>query len=130
MAFARGRVFVPVVELCSLESAIASPNAFARSPAEGKGVLYALDARTGRTVWRRQLRSSPFGCATVAGEAVVVPTYDGRLTAYAVRSGRTVWRTRLPARNNSCPAVGDGLLVIGAGVPPGPPQVVAYEISR
>src|SRR5262249_29441696 len=50
MAYARGRLFVPVVELCSRESAVTTPDAFARSPAEGKGVLYALDAATGKTV--------------------------------------------------------------------------------
>jgi outer membrane protein assembly factor BamB len=119
MAYARGRLFVPVVELCSRESALITQDAFARPPAEGKGVVYALDASTGKTVWRRQLRSAPFGCATVAGNAVVVPTYDGR----------SMWRTRLPARNNSCPAVGRGVLVVGAGVQPGSPQVVAFRLS-
>jgi alcohol dehydrogenase (cytochrome c) len=130
MAYARGLLFVPAVELCSRESAITSPDAFARSPAQGKGVVYALDAATGRTVWRRQLRSSPFGCATVAGGAVVVPTFDGRVALFRARDGRPLWQTRLPARNNSCPAVGGDLLVIGAGVPPSSAQVVAYEISR
>jgi outer membrane protein assembly factor BamB len=130
MAYARGRLFVPTVELCSRESAVTRPDAFARSPAEGRGVVYALDTKLGKTVWRRQLRSAPMGCATVAGGAVVVPTLDGRLAAFRARDGRTLWRTRLPAGNNSCPAVGGGLLVIGAGAPPGSPQVVAYEIRR
>jgi outer membrane protein assembly factor BamB len=130
MAYARGRLFVPTVELCSRESAVTRPDAFARSPAEGRGVVYALDTKLGKTVWRRQLRSAPMGCATVAGGAVVVPTLDGRLAAFRARDGRTLWRTRLPAGNNSCPAVGGGLLVIGAGAPPGSPQVVAYKISR
>lgn len=117
MAYARGLLYVPVVELCARESAITSPNAFARSPAEGKGVVYALAAGTGKTVWRRQLRSSPFGCATVAGNAVVVPTYDGHVAAYAARTGRRLWRLRLRAGINACPAVGDGMLVVGAGAP-------------
>lgn len=117
MAYAAGRLFVPVVELCSRESAITTPSAFDRPPAEGNGVLYALDARTGRTAWRRQLRSAPFGCATVAGGAVVVPTYDGRVDAYARTTGRRLWRTRLRAGINACPAVGEGLLVVAAGAP-------------
>jgi outer membrane protein assembly factor BamB len=135
MAYARGRLYVPVVELCSRESAVTTPDAFARSPAEGKGVLYALDAATGKTVWRRPLAAPPFGCATVARDAVVVPTYDGHLAVFDARTGRTVWRTRLADGNNSCPAVGEDVLVVGAGAPyPGlrhpAPEVVAFAIRR
>jgi outer membrane protein assembly factor BamB len=135
MAYADGLIFVPVVELCSrAESAITSPSAFARDPAEGKGVLYALDATTGKTVWRRQLRSAPFGCATVARDAVILPTYDGHLTVYAARTGRTLWRTQLTAGNNSCPAVSGGLLVVSAGSPypvkHPVAEVVGFELRR
>jgi outer membrane protein assembly factor BamB len=115
MAYAGGRLFVPVVELCSTESAVTSKSAFARSPAQGKGTVYALDAATGKTVWQRQLGSAPFGCATVARDAVIVPTYDGRVTAFATGDGRMLWHTQLPAGNNSCPAIGKDVLVIGAG---------------
>jgi alcohol dehydrogenase (cytochrome c) len=127
MAYAKGLLFVPVVELCSRESAITSPSAFARPPAEGNGVLYALDATTGKTVWRRRLGSPPFACATVARDAVIVPTYDGRLTVFAARGGRTMWRARLPAGINACPAVGRNLLVVAAGGGPAP-EVVAYAL--
>lgn len=117
MAYAHDRVFVPVVELCSRESAVTTPNAFARDPAQGRGVLYALDAATGEIRWRRALESPPFACATVVGDAVVVPTYDGRVSAYSTARGRTVFSTRLRDGINACPAVGDGLLVVAAGAP-------------
>ena len=115
MAYAGGRLFVPVVELCSHESAVTSTNAFARPPAEGKGTVYALDAATGKTAWQRHLGSAPFGCATVARDAVFVPTYDGRVTAFATADGRTLWHTQLRAGNNSCPAVGKDVLIVAAG---------------
>jgi alcohol dehydrogenase (cytochrome c) len=115
MAYARGRLFVPVVELCARESAITTPSAFARSPAQGKGTLYALDAKTGRTVWQRHLGSAPFGCATVARDAVFVPTYDGHVVAFSTADGRRIWSAILPDGNNSCPAVGRDLLVVAAG---------------
>ena len=92
MAYAAGRLFVPVVELCSRESAVTSKNAFARPPSQGKGTVYALDAATGKTVWQVQLASAPFGCATVARDAVIVPTYDGHVVAFAAADGRTLWR--------------------------------------
>jgi outer membrane protein assembly factor BamB len=131
MAYADGLLFVPLVELCSRESAITSPSAFARPAAEGRGVLYALAATTGKTVWRRRLGSPPFGCATVAGDAVVVPTYDGRVTVFTARDGRVVWRTRLSDGINACPAIGRNLLVVAAGAPypglaDGVAEVVAY----
>jgi alcohol dehydrogenase (cytochrome c) len=135
MAFAGGRLFVPVVELCSRESAVETKDAFARPPADGKGALYALDAATGKTVWERQLGSPTFGCATVARNAVIVPTYDGRLVAFATADGRTLWKTQLRAGNNSCPAVGKDVLVVAAGAPHpdiGHPvtEVVAYSPAR
>jgi outer membrane protein assembly factor BamB len=134
MAYAHGLLFVPVVELCSRESALTTPDAFARPAAEGRGVLYALDAETGKPLWRRSFDAPPFGCATVAGDAVVLPTYDGRVSVLDTGSGRALWQSRLSTGNNSCPAVGDGMLVVGAGAPyPGiahpVAEVTAYDIG-
>jgi outer membrane protein assembly factor BamB len=134
MAYAHGVLFVPVVELCSRESAITTPNAFARNPAEGRGVLYALDSATGKTMWRRQLASPPFACATATHDAVVVPTYDGRLSVFSASTGHSVFRTRLRDGINACPALGDGLLVVAAGAPyPGianpVAEIVAYKVG-
>jgi alcohol dehydrogenase (cytochrome c) len=135
MAYASRRLFVPVVELCSTESSVTTTNAFARSPAEGKGTVYALDAATGKTVWQRHLGSAPFGCATVARDVVFVPTYDGRVTAFATADGRTLWHSQLRAGNNSCPAVGKDVLVVAAGTPHPSiahpiTEVVAYGLDR
>jgi alcohol dehydrogenase (cytochrome c) len=135
MAYAAGRLFVPVVELCSQESAVTSKNAFARSPSQGKGTVYALDATTGKVVWQAHLGSAPFGCATVARDAVIVPTYDGQLVAFAAADGRILWRTQLRAGNNSCPAVGKDVLVVAGGAAhPGiahpVTEVVAYGLAR
>jgi alcohol dehydrogenase (cytochrome c) len=135
MAYADGRLFVPVVELCSRESAVSTEDAFARSPAEGKGAIYGLDASTGKTVWQRHLGSAPFGCATVARDAVIVPTYDGRVIAFAAIDGRTLWHTQLRAGNNSCPAVGKDVLIVAGGAKhPGIAhpitEVVAYSPKR
>jgi outer membrane protein assembly factor BamB len=135
MAYADGRLFVPVVELCSQESAVSTKDAFARPPADGKGAVYALDATTGKTVWERQLGSPTFGCATVARDAVIVPTYDGRVVAFAADDGRTLWHTQLRAGNNSCPAVGKDVLVVAAGakvpnIAHPVTEVVAYSPER
>ena len=135
MALAGGRLFVPVVELCAQESATTSKSAFLRPPSQGRGVVDALDAETGKTLWQRQLGSPPFGCATVARDAVIVPTYDGTLAAFSAADGRRLWHARLPAGNNSCPAVGRDLLVVAAGAPyPGiahpQAEVVAFGVGK
>jgi alcohol dehydrogenase (cytochrome c) len=135
MAYAGGRLFVPVVGLCARESAITSKSAFLRPPSQGKGAVYALDAATGRTLWRKPVDSPPFGCATVARDAVVVPTYDGTVVAFATADGRRLWRAQLPDGDNSCPAVGKNLLLVAAGAPyPGiahpEPEVVAFGVGR
>ena len=135
MALAGGRLFVPVVELCAQESAVTSKSAFLRPPSQGRGVVDALDAKTGKTLWQRHLTSPPFGCATVARDAVFVPTYDGTIAAFAAADGRPLWHVRLSAGNNSCPAVGHDLLVVSAGAPyPGLPhpraEVVAFGLGR
>jgi outer membrane protein assembly factor BamB len=135
MAYAAGRLFVPVVGLCSRESAVTSRNAFARPPAQATGTVYALDAATGKTVWQAHLGSAPFGCATVARDAVIVPTYDGRVVAFAASDGRVLWHTRLRAGNNSCPAVGKDVLIVAGGAPNTGiahpvTEVVAYGLAR
>ena len=109
-------------------------DAFARPPSQGTGTVYALDAATGKVVWQVHLASAPFGCATVARDAVIVPTYDGQIRAFAAADGRTLWRTQLRAGNNSCPAVGKDVVVVGSGAPhPGiahtVTEVVAYGLA-
>jgi alcohol dehydrogenase (cytochrome c) len=135
MAYASGRLFVPVVELCSRESAVTTKNAFARDPAQGTGTVYALHASTGATVWKAHLGSAPFGCATVARDAVIVPTYDGQVRAFATADGRMLWRTQLRAGNNSCPAIGKDVLIVAGGAPHPRiahpvTEVVAYGLAR
>jgi outer membrane protein assembly factor BamB len=97
-------------------------------------MVYALDAATGKTAWQAHLGSAPFGCASVARDAVIVPTYDGRVSAFAADDGRKLWWTQLRAGNNSCPAVGKDVLIVAGGAPhPGiahpVTEVVAYGLG-
>ncbi len=133
MAYAERRLFVPVVELCMRESAVRSFSVYQRRPEGGKGVLYALDAASGRTHWFRGFGSPLFGCATVARDVVFVPTYDGRVFALATRNGTVLWQARALAGINGCPAVADDLLLVPAGAPhrdfPTPvAELVAYAV--
>ena len=92
MAFADGRLFVPVVDLCGWGSAVARQELDSVDPTAGRARLVALDAASGRTLWERRLPSPSFGCATVANDVVLTSTYDGAVHAFAAADGRVLWR--------------------------------------
>ncbi len=133
MAYADGRLFVPVVDLCSFGSATGRPQLSDLDLARGRGRLVALDAATGEPLWERRLPAPSFGCATVTSDIVVTSVLTGGVYAYAVATGKLLWRTRLRAGINGCPAVVGDLLVLGAGVRlPGraQPELVAFGLPE
>ncbi len=65
------------------------------------GVLHALEASTGRTLWTFAAGGALRSPATVAGDTVYVPADDGVLYALGARSGKERWRQRV----NSSPVV-------------------------
>jgi outer membrane protein assembly factor BamB len=129
MAYAEGKLFVPVVDLCMRGSSTGyEPLEKVNVGARGRGELVALDATTGARVWRRRLPQPIFSCATVANGVVFTGTFDGRLYALDTRDGTVLWQARLRAGLNACPALADGKLIVGAGLPRrgGVLEVVAY----
>lgn len=131
MAYAEGRIFVPVVDLCAHGSAVTSEPVTTLDPGTGTGNLVALAAATGRTLWQRDLPSPDFGCATVANDVVFTSTYDGTLYAFDVQDGRLLWHARMNAGINACPSVVGDLLLAGSGIrrKGGPrPELVAYGL--
>jgi outer membrane protein assembly factor BamB len=133
MAYADGKLFAPVVDLCMLGSATGyEPLDRVNVAARGRGELVALDAATGRRAWVRRLPQADFGCATAAGGVVFTATFDGTVYALDDRSGATLWTVRMPADVNACPAVAGDTLLVGAGVPRrrGAPALEAFRPTR
>ena len=131
MAYADGRLFVPVVDLCGRGSAAGRQSLADVDPSHGSGRLVALDAATGRTLWERHLPSPDFGCATVSNDVVFTSTYDGTVYGLAASDGRVVWRAPMRAGVNACPAVVGDLVLFGAGIgrPGGAaPELVAFGL--
>jgi outer membrane protein assembly factor BamB len=134
MAYAEGRVFVPVVELCMVESAEKTASVLQRPAEEGTGVIAAIDAASGRPLWTRDLPSAPFGCATAASGVVFTPTYDGWIYALSAESGEILWKDRAAAGINGCPSVEGDTLLVPAGAPHRDftrpePQLIAYRLA-
>jgi outer membrane protein assembly factor BamB len=131
MAYADGRLFVPVVDLCGWGSATARQQLTTVHPSRGTGRLVALDAATGRILWQRRLPSPDFGCATVSNDVVFTSTFDGSVYAFATGDGALVWHARLRAGVNACPTVVGDLVLFGAGIkrPNGAsPEIVAFGL--
>jgi outer membrane protein assembly factor BamB len=117
MAYADGRLFVPVVDLCGWGSAVARQDVTTLDPEQGTGRLVALDGATGRTLWEKRLPSPNFGCATVSNNVVFTSSFDGTVYAFGASDGTLVWSARMRAGVNACPAVVGDLVLVGAGVP-------------
>ncbi len=58
------------------------------------GNVWALDARTGQTLWRYPTRGAVKGSVALSGDRLYVGSYDGYLYCLAAKSGRLVWRHR------------------------------------
>ena len=130
MAYAAGRLFVPVVNLCMRGSATGYESLYRVDVARrGRGALVALDAGSGRPLWTRHFGAPAFGCATVANNVVFAPTFDGRIYALATDTGRTLWRARARAGINACPAVAGDTLFVGAGAVYPDRLNAVYELS-
>jgi len=115
MAFASGKVFVPVVDLCSRGSATGYQPLETVDPTRGTGEFLALDAATGHVLWKRSLPQPDFGCATETNGVVFTSTFDGHLYGLDAASGKILWQARAPAGISGCPAVAGGTLYVPAG---------------
>jgi outer membrane protein assembly factor BamB len=83
------------------------------------GDVWALDAKTGRTIWRRRVGGAIKGALASAGGRLYVGAYDGKLYSFT-RGGKVVWRSasqkRIRGRGNfySTPALAYGRIYIGS----------------
>jgi alcohol dehydrogenase (cytochrome c) len=118
MAYADGRLFVPVVDLCVRGSAVGFEQ-LEQIDVSGRGTgrLAALDGATGRPLWEQRFADPVFACATVSNDVVFTATFDGWVYGIRTENGRILWRARVRAGINSCPTVSGSLLLVGAGVP-------------
>lgn len=103
------------------------PTSYLDKEKVGERALYALNAATGETVWKRELTYNPWGGATVAGDLAVVPGSSigyyykelkgakGDVTALDLKTGDVKWRKEIPTGGVlGCVAVSDGLAVCTA----------------
>jgi len=103
------------------------PTSFLDKEKVGERALYALNAATGETVWKRELALNPWGGATVAGDLAIVPGSSigyylkelkgakGDVTAIDLKTGEVKWKKDITTGGVvGCVAVSDGLAVCTA----------------
>jgi outer membrane protein assembly factor BamB len=106
-----GRVFVTVV---NVNKAVANANKYGT-------LLYAFDARTGKTLWGPIAISGTYfwSNATYADGAVYVVNFDGVLMSFDAATGAAGWSVQLPGQGafSSPPTAYEGFVYVGgAGV--------------
>ncbi len=77
--------------------------------------VVAIDAETGRLLWRVNHPAASVGGLTWAGGVVYQSTADGNLRALDDADGSVLWTTNLPAGIAAGPTVYDGMIYTGTG---------------
>jgi outer membrane protein assembly factor BamB len=133
MALSANRLFVPWVDFAARASASGLSGGFATNFNTGRGGLAAVDAASGKVLWRHKLPSMDFGAATVANDVVFTSTYAGTIYAFDTETGKTLWTAKAPAGINSFPAIDGDTLLVGAGAAGFAKhpqfQLIAYALS-
>jgi len=113
MALAQNRLFVPWLDLAAVASATGQKGGF--NFRAGRGGLAALDAASGKVLWKRNLPSVDFGAATVANDVVFTSDYAGTIYGFDTQTGKTLWTAKAPAGINAFPSIDGDTLLVGAG---------------
>jgi outer membrane protein assembly factor BamB len=71
------------------------------------GIIRALRASDGTSVWQADVAGPPHARPTVFGDRIYVPTADGRIVALAVETGRLIWERHLDGAANQVTATDD-----------------------
>lgn len=95
----------------------------ASSPAYKKGFIYLvnlepgqvmkLNAKTGRTVWRKSLPGRSESSPVIRGNTLYFGCENGQLFALDTRNGKTKWATYLGGAVKAAPALYRGILYVG-----------------
>ena len=78
-----------------------------------RGTLVGIDADTGRTDWKRKLRSRLESSPIVIGGRLYIGTDETDLLALRAADGRVVWRFNSPAPIKASPSFAAGRVFVG-----------------
>jgi outer membrane protein assembly factor BamB len=130
----RWHVDAPV---CVAGGKVLVPTSYLDKEKVGERALFCLDAKTGDTVWKADLKFNPWGGAAVLGDTVVLTCSSvgmyyneikgakGEVLGIDLATGQVKWRKDVPGGVVGCAALADGLAVCTAT----DGKVRAYKIA-
>ena len=78
------------------------------------GGVVAVDANTGRFIWKQDTRGPHASSPAIYGSLLIVSSHEGTVTAFRRDNGRKVWRIHVPGKVESSPAVVDDTAYFGS----------------
>ena len=75
--------------------------------------LYALDAKTGKTLWKFTTGGTVFGSPAIANGIVFIGSVDSNIYALDAFTGKLLWSASVGGFIHSSPAVVNGRVFIG-----------------
>ena len=95
-----------------------------------KGLVTALDAATGDTLWSVGQDAPAASPAAISTDVVFHAGLDGILHAYALTDGTELWSSDLGASVSGGIAVAEGAVVLGAATPQFAPMILPGTTIR
>jgi outer membrane protein assembly factor BamB len=121
-------IFVPVVN----SPITILSGAEKQEPGPSTGEVVALDAATGKTIWKEETATPAYGATTSVNDIVFATVVEGTVTAFDAKSGQVIWREKLPAGTNAGVMAHGDTLIAPAGLAAAEgqtPQIVAYRLG-
>ena len=107
------RLYVPVVN----HSMTVRSGSEISEESTATGEVVALDLKTGKQEWNRELEQPAYGATLVVNDLVFATTADGIVHALKADSGGEVWQAALPSGTNAGVMVSGDMLLAPAGLP-------------
>lgn len=121
-------VYVPIVN----HSMTVKSGSEVTEESAATGEVVALDIKTGKVKWNRELEQPAYGATLITNDLVFATTADGVIHALKKETGGEVWQSALPSGTNAGVMVSGDMLLAGAGLPLAEgqtPELVAYKIG-
>jgi outer membrane protein assembly factor BamB len=107
------RLYVPVVN----HSMTVLSGSEITEESTATGEVVALNLKTGKPEWNRELEQPAYGATLVVNDLVFATTADGVVHALKAESGGEVWQAALPAGTNAGVMVSGDMMLAPAGLP-------------
>jgi len=128
MAFSEGVIYVPIVNIfADYTPSSLDPSTF--DIGAGTGELVALDANTGKEIWKKEFSSINVGAATVVNDLVFTSTFDGMIYAFDKNTGHEEWKYQAPGGINGWPAVSRDMILFPVGLG-SEPKLLAFKLGK